>query len=159
MRTVTLVFIVKGSQVLLGLKKVRFGAGHVNGFGGKVEEGESIETAAVREVKEEVGLTVPIESLRKVALMHFRFTDHPEFAHDVHTFVTSEFSGEPSETEEMKPEWHNLQNLPLTQMWPADHHWIPLILQQGKQIEGKCVFAGKERPFTVASFSYTETTF
>jgi hypothetical protein len=44
------------SSVLLGLKKRGFGAGKWNGFGGKVEQGESIRTAAIREMKEEAGI-------------------------------------------------------------------------------------------------------
>lgn len=37
-------------RLLLGLKRRGFGEGYVNGFGGKVEPGEGIEEAAIREV-------------------------------------------------------------------------------------------------------------
>jgi hypothetical protein len=37
--------------VLLGRKKRGFGEGYVNGFGGKVEPGETVEAAAAREVR------------------------------------------------------------------------------------------------------------
>ena len=37
----------------LGEKKVGFGAGKYNGFGGKVKKGEAIEVAATREIREE----------------------------------------------------------------------------------------------------------
>ena len=40
------------------MKKRGFGAGKWNGFGGKVEPGETIVEAAVREVKEECGYDV-----------------------------------------------------------------------------------------------------
>lgn len=40
-------------QVLLGMKKRGFGAGKWNGFGGKIENGETIEEAALRELHEE----------------------------------------------------------------------------------------------------------
>lgn len=38
----------KDDQVLLGYKKRGFGVGTWNGFGGKVEEGESIRNGALR---------------------------------------------------------------------------------------------------------------
>ena len=44
----TLVFLNQNEQVLLGLKKRGFGEGRWNGFGGKVEEGETIFEAAKR---------------------------------------------------------------------------------------------------------------
>ncbi len=44
----TLYFVLQPGRVLLGLKKRGFGAGKYNGFGGKVEAGESIVAAALR---------------------------------------------------------------------------------------------------------------
>ena len=44
----TLVLIMKGKQVLLGMKKRGFGKGKWNGFGGKVQDGEEILDAAKR---------------------------------------------------------------------------------------------------------------
>ncbi|XP_013792352.1 7,8-dihydro-8-oxoguanine triphosphatase-like [Limulus polyphemus] len=44
----TLVFVRKQAEVLLGLKKRGFGKGKWNGFGGKVEPSETIEQAAKR---------------------------------------------------------------------------------------------------------------
>ena len=57
-KLLTLCIIYQYPKVLLGMKKRGFGAGRFNGFGGKVENGESIEEAAKREVVEEVGLNV-----------------------------------------------------------------------------------------------------
>eukprot|EP00051_Salpingoeca_urceolata_P006046 m.80347 g.80347 ORF g.80347 m.80347 type:complete len:91 (+) comp14659_c1_seq3:1046-1318(+) len=39
-------------RVLLGLKKRGFGQGKLNGFGGKVEAGETVAEAAARELEE-----------------------------------------------------------------------------------------------------------
>ncbi|MDR0650832.1 MAG: NUDIX domain-containing protein [Candidatus Peribacteria bacterium] len=51
----TLVFLFNlQGQLLLAMKKRGFGVGKWSGPGGKVEEGESISQAAVREVEEEV---------------------------------------------------------------------------------------------------------
>jgi 8-oxo-dGTP pyrophosphatase MutT (NUDIX family) len=54
----TLLLLQKDGSVLLGRKKRGFGEGKVNGFGGKVEAGETVIEAAVREMQEESGLTV-----------------------------------------------------------------------------------------------------
>eukprot|EP00056_Hartaetosiga_gracilis_P017259 m.6783 g.6783 ORF g.6783 m.6783 type:complete len:151 (-) comp5533_c0_seq1:454-906(-) len=39
-------------RILLGMKKRGFGKGKFNGFGGKLEKGETVEEAAVRELQE-----------------------------------------------------------------------------------------------------------
>ena len=44
----TLLFVRKDDEILLGMKKRGFGTGKWNGFGGKIEAGETIEQAAVR---------------------------------------------------------------------------------------------------------------
>ena len=67
----TLVFVFRDGQVLLGLKKRGFGEGLWNGFGGKVNEGETILEGAIRELNEESGLTG--KNLEQVALLYFDF--------------------------------------------------------------------------------------
>lgn len=47
-KLLTLVLVVQPGRVLLGMKKRGFGAGKWNGFGGKVQPGETIEQAARR---------------------------------------------------------------------------------------------------------------
>ena len=49
-KLLTLVMIIKNDQLLLGMKKRGFGANRWNGFGGKVEIGETILEAATRYV-------------------------------------------------------------------------------------------------------------
>lgn len=44
----SLVFVRNASQILLGMKKRGFGQGKWNGFGGKIEQGETIAEGAVR---------------------------------------------------------------------------------------------------------------
>lgn len=45
-----LAIVNQGGRVLLGEKKRGFGEGYFNGFGGKVEAGETVQQAAIREV-------------------------------------------------------------------------------------------------------------
>ena len=47
-KLLTLLFVLKPGKVLLGYKKRGFGADRWNGFGGKVQQGETIEEAAIR---------------------------------------------------------------------------------------------------------------
>ncbi|KAJ1096344.1 hypothetical protein NDU88_001487 [Pleurodeles waltl] len=125
----TLVLVVQPKQVLLGMKKRGFGAGRWNGFGGKVQKGETIEEAAKRELLEESGLTV--DELHKVGNIKFEFVGSNELM-DVHIFRAENYSGEPTESEEMRPQWFALDNIPFVQMWPDDVYWFPIMLQKKK---------------------------
>jgi len=51
----TLLYVMKGGEVLLIRKKRGLGTGYYNGVGGKVKPGETPEQAAAREMAEEVG--------------------------------------------------------------------------------------------------------
>ena len=138
MRHVTLVFLRRhsaaGSEILLAMKKVRFGAGKWNGPGGKVELGETCEQAAVRECREEINVTP--RNLQKTGELHF--FDLPDTEHYCHIYVTTEWDGEPAESEEMRPRWFAESKIPYDQMWPDDKLWLPLLLA-GKRFRGKVV--------------------
>ncbi|MBU4142483.1 8-oxo-dGTP diphosphatase [Patescibacteria group bacterium] len=118
------------------MKKRGFGAGRWNGFGGKLNEGETIEEGLKRETKEEVG--VEINDFNKVGIIEFEFKGNPEIL-EVHIFRASDFSGEPAESEEMKPQWFNQDELPFDSMWPDDIHWFPFFLS-GKKFRGRFLF-------------------
>ncbi|XP_069503722.1 oxidized purine nucleoside triphosphate hydrolase [Ambystoma mexicanum] len=125
----TLVLVVQPKQVLLGMKKRGFGAGRWNGFGGKVQKGETIEQAARRELFEESGLTV--DELHKIGNIKFEFVGNSELM-DVHVFRADSYCGEPTESDEMRPQWFELDNVPFMQMWPDDIYWFPIMLQKRK---------------------------
>jgi len=73
----TLLFLIKGNQVLLIHKKTGHGAGRINGPGGKLEPGEGVIAGACREMYEEVGLT--ITDARVGAEMHFVERNGPQW--------------------------------------------------------------------------------
>ena len=50
-------------------------------------------------------------------------------------FATSSFEGKPQETEEMIPQWFDMDSIPYDQMWEDDRLWYPLLLQ-GKHFIG-----------------------
>ncbi len=135
-KLMTLVLVQQGSNVLLGMKKRDFGEGRWNGFGGKVLPGETIEAAAKREVGEEAG--IDIEELEKVGILEFSFQKSAEML-EVHVFRAEKFEGEPIETDEMRPDWFNIEHIPFEDMWPDDKYWMPLFLA-GKKFRGKFRF-------------------
>lgn len=73
----TVVFLRKDDKVLLGYKKNGFGKGLYLGVGGKVENDETIEEAAVREIEEEI--KVIALDLVKVAELKFLFATKPSW--------------------------------------------------------------------------------
>lgn len=132
----TLCIIHQHPMLLFGMKKRGFGAGRWNGFGGKILPGEAIEDAAKREVNEEAGIEV--ENLKKMGIIEFEFQGNPEIL-EVHIFRSDAFSGEPTESEEMKPKWFHKDEIPFNEMWPDDKYWMPLFLD-GRKFEGKFLF-------------------
>lgn len=146
MRNSTLLFLVKRTdgkitEVCLAMKKRGFGLGRWNGAGGKVAEGESIEDAVRRETKEEIG--VDVEKMEKVGEITFRFKFKPEFDQLVHVYITDDWQGEPTESEEMNPKWHKVEDIPYTLMWPDDMFWLPKVLED-KKIIGEFMFGEKD---------------
>jgi len=138
----TLCFVVDSNRpqrVLLGMKKRGFGQGKYNGFGGKIENGERIEVAAIRELEEESSIRVLEADLQQVARLTFSFPYKVEWNQVVHVFVIRVWQGEPCESEEMRPEWFRANALPFNQMWADDEHWLPLVLD-GQRIDGRFTF-------------------
>lgn len=136
MRELTILFLVRDDQILLAMKKRGFGAGRYNGVGGKVEPNESIEQAARRECQEEIDVT-PGE-IDKVAEITFD-EQHQGVREELraHVFICRDWSGKPSESEEMAPTWFAQSEIPYEQMWADDPYWLPEVLA-GKRL--RCHF-------------------
>lgn len=143
----TLLFLRSGDQLLLALKKRGFGAGKWNGVGGKLETGESLEDALVRECIEEIGVTPT--SWTAVAELDFvqdAETDEPWHMF-VYAYIADAWSGEPSESEEMRPKWFHAEDLPYGAMWDDDEFWLPHVLD-GKKVIGRFTFDINDRLLT-----------
>lgn len=135
MTEMTLCILLRGTppeQVLLGFKKEGFGANKYTGFGGKVEAGETPIRAAIREMKEEAGVTVRKEDLHPVGELSFLFPVRPAWSQRVHVFVTWRWEGEIRESREMRPSWFPVSDIPFDEMWQDGRHWLPPILAGGR---------------------------
>jgi 8-oxo-dGTP pyrophosphatase MutT (NUDIX family) len=139
MQDTTLIYLYRPEekQILLAMKKRRFGEGKWNGVGGKLEPGESIYDGAMREAREEIEIEIEEGDLRKMAELEFSFQDNEEWDQRVSVFLVEKWHGDPAETEEMKPEWHSIDNLPKA-MWVTDKYWLPRILH-GEKLHGEII--------------------
>ncbi|NTW15301.1 MAG: NUDIX domain-containing protein [Candidatus Moranbacteria bacterium] len=147
LKDTTLLFLVRReeggavSDICLSMKKRGFGTGKWNGVGGKLEPGESIEDAARRETEEEIGVRVGL--IRQMAQLEFRYGPRPDWDQLVHVFFAEDWEGEPEESEEMRPEWYAVADIPFGSMWPDDAIWLPEVLA-GKPISGRFRFGEGE---------------
>ncbi|KAJ2780539.1 hypothetical protein H4R18_003403 [Coemansia javaensis] len=130
-RLYTLVFPVDAAagRVLLGMKKRGFGRGKLNGFGGKVEAGETVAQGAVRELAEESGLAA--RSVEQCGLLLFYFEGDPT-AMEVHVFQARDYAGAAAESDEMRPEWFPVDQMPFDRMWADDRFWWPCVVDGAK---------------------------
>ena len=147
LKDTTLLFLVRCddtgviTEICLAMKKRGFGMGKWNGVGGKLEPGESIEDAARRETEEEIG--VRVGKLRPVAQLEFMYSVRPGWDQLVHVFFADEWEEEPTESEEMRPGWYAVSDIPFDSMWPDDRIWLPEVLG-GNLIRGRFVFGEGE---------------
>jgi len=119
------------------MKKKGFGQGKWNGPGGKVNEGELIEQAAIREVEEETGLK-PIKP-KNLGYLEFIWENNPENNQRCHIFRTKEFEGIMCESEECLPKWWDIEKIPFKQMWEDDIYWLKDALA-GQEIKYRFYF-------------------
>jgi ADP-ribose pyrophosphatase YjhB (NUDIX family) len=154
MRDATLVLIIdsESKKITLAMKKRGFGKGKFNGFGGKVEAGESIEHGAAREVLEETennpseeNIQKLMKELEKFGILDFHFHDVPQekgWNQSVHVFIIKNFEFEIKESEEMRPKVFSFDQIPYDQMWKDDLYWLPAVLK-GMFVRAAFVFDNK----------------
>jgi len=116
-------------EILLGRKKTGLGRGHLVAPGGKIEAGETPEDAAVREVREEVGLAISRSALNLIGELTYPFPHRPEWSQKSWAFTADDPGGHAIESEELAPEWVRVSELPLDQMWDDAKYWLPASLR------------------------------
>ena len=126
-----LVYVTSGDQVLMIHRQGRpddLHLGKYNGLGGKVEPGEDIVAAALREVREEAGVDLVHTRLRGTISWPGFGSDGEDWFGFV--FTADRWTGEVgTANDEGVLEWVPLSrllafDLPL---WPGDRHFLPLV--------------------------------
>lgn len=135
----TLLFLRRDNEILLAMKKRSFGKDKWNGAGGKLEPGETVEQALVRETREEIGI-VPMHywQVAELDFIQDAHTDTPWHMY-VYVYFCDEWEGDPSESEEMAPKWFALDEIPYAEMWNDDEYWLPMVLS-GDKVTGMFTF-------------------
>ena len=143
LKQATLGLLIKDNQILLAMKKRGFAVGKWNGTGGKPKaEDKTILDTAIRETEEESKVT-PLNP-KQVAILNFYFPEKSDWNQQVIVYITKEWSGFPTETEEMKPKWFDLNEIPYDGMWEDDKFWLPQVLNE-KFIEADFLFDNNQR--------------
>lgn len=105
---------------------------------GKVEEGEEFSQAAIREAREEVGVTIRPEHLHAALVCHRREPDEPDMTWVDVVFRVSEWEGEVVNAEPHKHSavaWFSIEKLPNNTI-PA----VRFMLEQIKAGETYCEY-------------------
>ena len=149
--TTTLLHIIKDGKILLAEKKRGFGVGLFNGVGGKLEPGETVEQAMIRETQEEINVT-PI-NYKKVAVINFdMFHKGEPTLEEMHVYIANDFIGTPDETEEMKPQWFDMDKSPYEKMFAADRIWMREVFNN-KKLTGNVKF---DKDFNLLEYNFNE---
>jgi len=143
----TVCFLVKENQVLLCLKKKEsFGHGYLVGPGGKVETGETSEQCVVRETREEIKVAPKYPEKSGTIIFNYFHDGIPEIQ-EVDFYIAKEWEGDPVETDEMKPEWFDIDKVPYDRMLPTNQKFIEPMLH-GKKVNGSVIFDEDFKPLS-----------
>ncbi|MFA7689080.1 MAG: 8-oxo-dGTP diphosphatase [Bacilli bacterium] len=130
----TLLLLRKDNKILLAMKKKGFGEGKYNGVGGKIEPNETPEEGMIRESKEEIFIT-PTEYYKVGTIEFMECYKGEKLNLTFHLFIATNWDGTPTESDEVKPKWFDIDKIPYNKMFPDDKYWLPYVLE-GKKIKG-----------------------
>lgn len=139
MKLATLCYLKKDHQTLMlhRVKKLNdIHEGKWNGLGGKLEQGETPEECALREVREESGLSMKNPKLRG-------FLTFPAFSKDedwyVFVYTATEFDGRLIDSNEGILQWIDDAELMNLNLWEGDRIFLKW-LEEGRFFSGKFVY-------------------
>lgn len=163
-REMTLCFLVRESglsrEVVLAAKK----GGkwdYLNGYGGKVEGGQSVEDAVLDELSKESSVVAAATDLKYRGYIDFHvaeelFGEGKGRNHRCHIYVLEKWQGQPCETKEMgQPEWYCVRSLPFDRMWSDDRYWVEQVLVYDQRVYGE-VYLGIKREVTKMSVRFVD---
>ena len=141
----TIIYPVRGDEVLMSVKQRKVNAGKICGYGGTIEHGDaSPEMRALKELEEECGLRAFKSHLIPQAVITFSENGNP-LIFKVKFWVIKHWTGTPIDTDEMKePHFYYIWRLP-PNMPVGDHLYLRDILC-GQRLVGEIHFSkGKKR--------------
>ena len=125
-------------RILLGKKNRGFGTGMWNSFGGKLEENETPESCASRELMEETNISISSTTMResRIGVLRYTFEEDPVemLMHVYHIHrpdkdctAYADIRGCDEITPQWQEDWHDI---PLDKMFADDSHWLVTILSR-----------------------------
>lgn len=148
-------------EVALAYKTDKIGVDQLNGFGGGVEDGETIDQAAVREVKEEAGVAIDLGDLERRALVYcnnYNKQGEP-FVCKLYVTAARRWRGELALQVDSKMRdlaWYPVAKLPIEQLMFGDRAWIERVLT-GELLLGEIFYSpgmnGFEKPPRIEAVS------
>ena len=131
MKLATLCYVInKKSNSTLMIHRVKkendYHQGKWNGLGGKFEQGESPEDCAIREIKEESGLTV--NNITMKGFITFPMFDGKEDWY-VFLFVSDKYEGKLIDSKEGNLAWIPNEKLMEINLWDGDKIFIPWLFK------------------------------
>ena len=139
MKTYTLGFLFRNGKIILAEKKRKIGAGKLNGYGGKIEDGEDKIGSLVREVEEECGVLLQEEKCEELGFVDFSRENKKELDARVYVYRIDDFSGEPKEMPGAgmgAPEEFPLDKIPYERMILGTEQFLNFVLE-GKKFKGE----------------------
>ncbi|MFC2084900.1 NUDIX domain-containing protein [Bacteroidota bacterium] len=151
MKLATLCYVMSEDSTLMLFRNKKlndYHKGKWNGLGGKLNQGETPEECAIREVREESGLIVNNPKMK--GIITFPLFDGIDDWY-VFLFVFKGYKGEIIDSPEGKLDWILNENLVKLNLWEGDKTFIPWLFQDkffsakfnyedGKYIDYEVVF-------------------
>lgn len=100
------VFLIKNNKVVAIKYKGEINQGYYDIPGGKIEENETSEQAAIREFKEETGMDI-----KNPIYIGNTIVEYPNRIFDFDVYIVKEYEGNPIELEENISMWINIEDL------------------------------------------------
>lgn len=123
------VYLIKDNKMLFLVRKKKKDGFHKQGMylpiGGRVELGESVEACAIREVKEESGITIHSVDLR--GILYIRSQNTGEYDLIIFNFTSSDFEGEPVTGNEGHFEWVEMDKIQDQNLYEGDKIYLDLM--------------------------------
>lgn len=123
------VYLLKDDKMLFLIRKKKNDTMHRQGMylpiGGHIELGEGLEEAAIREVKEESGITV--HSVELKGIVYIRSQNTGEYDIIMSIFTSSDFTGEPVTGREGSFAWIPLNQLDQANLYKGDMIFLDLM--------------------------------